>query len=144
MQVFWFWVIQLPGWMLFAYLLVAQCPAAVSYAFGVRLGTQEPEETVSAVGVAFWKGFAFADLVFYTPLLGFGLWGHAVGAEWAVPVLSAALAVTIYWPLVCLRAVQAARGAPGWSLPKETQYWIVLPVIAGWAVIALALILVAE
>ena len=139
MQTFWFWTIQLPGWMLFTYLLGAQCTAAVNYDFGVRWGTQEPEEKVSAVGVAFWKGFAFADLVFYTPVLGLGLLGHAFGAGWAVPVLGAALGVTIYWPVVSLRAVNAARGAPGWALPKEKQYWVLLPVIAGWGVIALAL-----
>ena len=68
-----FWIVQLPGWLLFAYLLVAQCAAAFSYSLGVRMGTQEPAERVSEVGVAFWKGFAGADLVFYTPSSASGL-----------------------------------------------------------------------
>ena len=75
-----FWVIQLPGWLLFAYLVAAQCTAAVSYAFGVRLGTQEPAERITEVGVAFFKGYAGADLLFYVPLLGIGLAGQAAQA----------------------------------------------------------------
>ncbi len=72
----WFWLIQGPGWLLFAYLMLAQCTAAISYSLGVRMGTQEPAERVSDVGVAFWKGYAGADLVFCTPLLGLGLEGQ--------------------------------------------------------------------
>lgn len=48
--------------------------------------------------------------------------------------LIAAMGITVYWPIVCLAAVVAARGAPGWSLPKESDYWVVLPVIALWGV----------
>lgn len=132
-----FWVIQLPGWLLFTYLLIAQCTAAVSYAFGVRMGTQEPAEAVTEVGTAFWKGFAGADLVFYTPLLGLGLIGHLYGTAWANVVLSAACGISIYWPIVCLWSIRAARNAPGWHLPKERQYWIVLPLIALWGSIGL-------
>lgn len=128
-----FWIIQIPGWLLFGYLAIAQGLSAVSYDLGVRMGTQEPADRVTEVGVAFWWAFAAADLVFYTPLLGVALVGHWVGAAWAMPVLAAALGITVYWPLTCLAAVYRARGAPGWSLPKEMQYWIVLPLIAGWA-----------
>ena len=132
-----FWFIQLPGWALFFYLVYAQCPAAIRYEWGVRMGTQEPVERITEVGKAFWWGLALADLLFYTPLLGIGLAGQAFGSTWALPVLAAALGVTVYWPVACLAAVAAARGAPGWSLPKERDYWIVLPVIAGWAGLAL-------
>lgn len=48
-----FWIIQLPGWLLFVYLLVAQCTAAIRYSLGVRMGTQEPAGRVTEVGVAF-------------------------------------------------------------------------------------------
>ncbi len=135
-----FWVIQLPGWLLFAYLVAAQCTAAVSYAFGVRLGTQEPAERITEVGVAFFKGYAGADLLFYVPLLGIGLAGQAAQAAWSTVVLSAALGVTVYWPIACLWTVRAARGAAGWDLPKEGQYWVVLPAIAGWGAVALLLL----
>ena len=136
-----FWVIQVPGWLLFAYLVVAQCTAAVSYALGVKMGTQEPAERITDVGVAFFKGYAGADLIFYVPLLGLGLFGHAVGASWSAILLGAALGITVYWPIACLWTVSAARGAKGWDLPKEEQYWMVLPIIGGWAALGLVLIL---
>ena len=136
-----FWVIQVPGWLLFAYLVVAQCTAAVSYALGVKIGTQEPAERITDVGVAFFKGYAGADLIFYVPLLGLGLFGHAVGALWSAILLGAALGITVYWPIACLWTVSAARGAKGWDLPKEEQYWMVLPIIGGWAALGLVLIL---
>ena len=136
-----FWIVQLPGWMLFVYLVVAQCLSALNYSLGVRMGTQEPAEQVTDVGVAFFKGFAGADLVFYTPLLGVGLVGHFRDAVWSDLILGAALGITIYWPIVCLWAVRAARGATGWELPKEAQYWVVLPMISLWGVVAMAVLL---
>jgi hypothetical protein len=136
-----FWTIQLPGWMLLAYLLVAQCTAAISYSLGIKMGTQEPADRVTEVGVAFWKGYAGADLIFYTPLLGIALIGHYLRTSWAEPALAAALGVTVYWPIACLWTVKAARGAKGWHLAKEAQYWVVLPIIASWGVVALILLL---
>ncbi|MCP4098688.1 MAG: hypothetical protein GY748_20870 [Planctomycetaceae bacterium] len=135
-----FWIIQGPGWALFTYLVVAQCVAAFSYDLGVRMGTQEPSNQVTQVGVALFWGFAFADLIFYTPLLGVGLVAHWIGTNWAVAALAAALGTTIYWPVTCLATIWKARGAEGWNLPKESQYWVVLPIIAGWATIALILV----
>jgi hypothetical protein len=136
-----FWIVQVPGWLLFLYLVVAQCTSALSYTLGVKMGTQEPAERITEVGVAFFKGFAGADLVFYVPLLGFGLIGHYLGAVWTDLILGAALGVSIYWPVTCLWAVRAAKGAPGWALPKEAQYWIVLPVITLWAAVAMTVML---
>tara|TARA_R110000787_G_C13328884_1_gene437178 strand:- start:106 stop:552 length:447 start_codon:yes stop_codon:yes gene_type:complete len=136
-----FWTIQLPGWLLFAYLLVAQCTAAISYSLGVKMGTQEPAQRVTEIGVAFWKGYAGADLVFYTPLLGIALVGHFLRTSWADLSLAAALGVTVYWPIACLWTVKAARGAKGWDLPKEAQYWVVLPIIASWGAVGLILLL---
>ncbi|HCI07157.1 MAG TPA: hypothetical protein DE314_07335 [Sulfitobacter sp.] len=88
-------LIQIPGWALFLYLAVAQCPAAISYKLGIRMGTQEPPEIVTEVGAALFWGFAVADLVFYVPLLGLGLVGHLLGADWFPLVLGAALGITL-------------------------------------------------
>ena len=129
---FGFWALQIPGWLLVTYLIYAQAISAVDYGLGVRMGTQEPAEQISAVGVAFWYGFAFADLVFYIPLLAAGLIGLSIGARWGRAVAAAAFGITVYWPIVCLAAVVDARGAPGWNLSNETEYWIVLPLIAVW------------
>jgi hypothetical protein len=137
-----FWIIQVPGWLLVLYLVVAQCISAFDYSLGVRMGTQEPAERITDVGVAFFKGFAGADLV-YAPMLAIGLVGHSWGAAWSGPILGAALGITVYWPIVCLRAVRAARGTAGWDLPKEAQYWVVLPCICLWGTVAMT-VLVAQ
>ncbi len=139
-----FWIIQIPGWLLFIYLVIAQCTAAFSYKLGVRMGTQEPATQITAVGAALFWAFAFADLVFYTPLLGLGLVGHLLGSSWSTLVLGAALGVTVYWPIASLATVAAARNAPGWSLPKERQYWLVLPLITLWGIIGLITLAVVQ
>lgn len=43
--------------------------------------------------------------------------------------------------VVCLAAVVDARGARDWSLPGETGYWIVLPLVALWGVVGLRILL---
>ena len=132
-----FWIIQCPGWLLLSYLVYAQAIPAFDYDLGIAMGTQEPAERVTAVGVAFWYGFALGDAVFYIPLLLAGLIGMARGWHWGRGAMIAAMGITVYWPIVCLVAIATARGAPGWILPKESEYWIVLPIIAAWAAWAL-------
>lgn len=77
----WWWL-QVPGWLLLAYLVYAQAIPAFDYELGVRMGTQESAERITAVGAAFWYGFAFADLVVYIPLLAAGLIGQWRGYPW--------------------------------------------------------------
>ena len=92
---------------------------------------------ITSVGAAFWYGFALGDLVVYIPLLVLGLVGHWRRRAWSRVVLGGALGITVYWPVVCLAAVVAARGAPGWELEGESAYWMVLPAIAmGWYQVA--------
>ena len=52
-----FWAIQIPGWLLMVYLIYAQGIPALNYQWGVNMGTQEPAETITEVGAAFWYGF---------------------------------------------------------------------------------------
>jgi hypothetical protein len=127
-----FWILQGPGWLLLAYLIVAQGVSALDYRLGVTMGTQESADVITEVGVAFWYGFAFGDLVIYIPLLAVGLIGQWFHRVWTDVVLIAALGITAYWPVVCLAAVVAARGSEGWLLSNETGYWLVLPVITMW------------
>ena len=127
-----FWLLQVPGWLLLFYLIYAQAIPAFSYDIGVAMGTQESAEQITEVGTAFWYGFAFGDLVTYIPLLTIGLIGHLIRKTWGYVILSAALGITIYWPVVCLAAVVAARDATGWNITNETPYWIVLPLIVFW------------
>ncbi len=132
------WIL-IPGWLLLAYLVVAQAIPAFDYELGVRMGTQEPAERITEVGAAFWYGFAFADLVIYIPVLALGLFGFGAGRPWSHLALGAALGITVYWPVVVLATAMAARGAAGWDI-DEAQYWVVLPLIATWALNCLVLL----
>jgi hypothetical protein len=127
-----FWSIQGPGWLLLAYLVYAQAIPAFDYDLGITMGTQESAEQISDVGVAFWYGFAFGDLVTYIPILAMGLIGCWLGRMWGHMLLAAAFGITVYWPVVCLAAVVDARDAAGWNLTGEAAYWVVLPLIALW------------
>jgi hypothetical protein len=127
-----FWWVQGPGWLLFIYLIYAQAIPAFDYDLGVAMGTQESAQQITAVGVAFWYGFAFADLLIYIPFLALGLVGYWSGKMWGRVLLGAALGITVYWPVVCLAAVVAARDATGWNLENEMEYWMVLPLITLW------------
>lgn len=127
-----FWWVQGPGWLLFVYLIYAQAIPAFDYDIGVAMGTQESAQQITAVGVAFWYGFAFADLLIYIPFLALGLVGYWSGKMWGRVLLGAALGITVYWPVVCLAAVVAARDATGWNLENEMEYWMVLPLITLW------------
>jgi len=133
------WWLQIPGWLLLAYLVYAQAIPAFDYELGVRMGTQESAQTITEVGAAFWYGFAFSDLVIYIPLLGIGLIGQLLAFPWWRVVLSAALGITVYWPVVVLATAVDARDASGWNI-DETDYWIVLPIIAVWALFGLILL----
>ena len=127
-----FWILHIPGWLLVLYLIYAQAIPAFDYELGISMGTQESADIISDVGVAFWYGFAFGDLVIYIPLLVFGLLGHWFKRNFGYVLLSASLGITVYWPIVCLAAVVSARDATGWNLESEVEYWIVLPVITVW------------
>ena len=127
-----FWMIQVPGWLLFIYLVLAQGVAAFDYELGVQMGTQDPAEAITEVGTAFFYGFALGDLLIYIPILLAGLIGHLRAKPWGMIVLSAGLGITVYWPVVCLITVVDARDAAGWDIASETPYWIVLPLIALW------------
>ncbi len=129
-----FWFVQVPGWLLLVYLVIAQGVPAFGYELGVRMGTQEPAATITEVGTAFWYGFALGDLLTYIPILLAGLVGHMLARPWGRMLLAAALGITIYWPIVCLVTVVDAREAAGWNLSDETPFWIVLPLIALWGV----------
>ena len=128
-----FWFLQVSGWALLCYLFYAQAISAFSYDLGVQMGTQESADQITEVGAAFWYGLAFGDLLVYMPLLAVGLIGLWLESSWARVILGSALGITVYWPVVSLATVVAARDADGWSLPNETDYWIVLPVIVLWA-----------
>lgn len=129
-----FWSLHIPGWLLLVYLVYAQAIPAFDYDLGVRMGTQESAEITTEVGTAFWYGFALGDLLIYIPPLTGGLIGHARGTRWGDTMMTAALDITVYWPIVSLVSVVKAQGAPGWHLTDISAYCVVLSVITAWAV----------
>jgi hypothetical protein len=131
--------LQIPGWLLLAYLVYAQAIPAFDYQLGVRMGTQESAQRITEVGAAFWYGFAFSDLVIYIPLLAAGLVGHGLRRPWWKEVMGAALGITVYWPVVVLATAVDARDASGWEI-DEASYWLVLPLIACWALVSIVLL----
>ena len=136
-----FWALQIPGWLLLIYLIYAQGISAFDYQLGVAMGTQEPVEVVTEVGVAFWYGFAVGDILIYIPILCVGLIGHLRRAHWGRIALAAALGITVYWPVVSLAALVDARGAAGWNVSSEMPYWVVCLLIAAWGACGLWLIM---
>jgi hypothetical protein len=133
---------QIPGWLLLVYLVVAQGITAFNYEIGVSMRTQEPAELITEVGTAFWYGFAFEDLVFYIPVLLVGLIGRIRGTQWGRTAMAAALGITVYWPIVCLAAMVDARGASGWKFTNETPVWVVLTLISAWGVWGLITVMI--
>ncbi len=135
-----FWLLQIPGWILLLWLIIAQGVSAFSYELGVSMGSQEPAASITEVGAAFWYGFAFGDLIIYIPLLATGLVAHWRASRLSPVVLGGALGITIYWPIVCLAALVDARGAPGWQIASEISYWIVCLLVAAWGTLGLWLL----
>lgn len=70
-----FWLLILVGMLLAIMLLVGQTLALFNYELAIELGLQETEAEVGKVGIGFAKGFAFADTVFYLPILIVGIIG---------------------------------------------------------------------
>ncbi len=138
------WLLQATGWLFLVYLTYAQLIPVFDYQLGVEMGTQESVEQVTEVGVAYWKGFAFGDLVIYAPLHLAGLIGHLLRRRWGRVALAAALGITVYWPIVSLAALHSARGVEGWALGSPIKFWIVLPIITLWGVWGLWVLLQEE
>lgn len=124
-------VLQAGGLALLAFVLVGQTGALLNYEWTVAAGLQESADQVTPVGVAFNIGFAVADTLVYVPLLVAGLAGLWLGHPWGRLAMAAALGITAYWPIVCLRAIYEAAGAPGFAFSRQTIYAaLLLPVMA--------------
>ena len=107
-------------------LLLGQTMSFIDYNFTVVLGLQESKEIVGEMGVAVNKGFGVADTIIYTPLLLAGLIGFWKRERWGLWALGGALAITAYWPLVCLFFLFFAKGSPGFNFSSYLSYTIIL------------------
>ena len=127
-----FWFLVIIGCLLNILYIVGQTVCIFAYDWTVSLGLQDSVEAVTPVGVAFSRGFGIGDTLLYIPLFMIGIVGLIRRTALGMYALFGALAVTVYWPIVCLGAVYMAKGAPGWKLTTYTEYTAVLPLIAAY------------
>ena len=118
------------GIVLNIFFVAGQTLSLIDHDLTVSLGLQESKEEMSDVGIAFAKGFAFSDTVFYIPLFLIGIVGLLKGRPWGTFSMFGALAVTVYWPVVHLFAIYAGKSSMHLSSAKYLSYSIILPLIA--------------
>lgn len=111
------------------WFILGQALSVFFYEFTVSLGLQDSVNDVTPVGVAFNRGFGLADALFYIPLLIFGIVLLLRRKKAGIYIMFSAMAITVYWPIVCLSAVYFARGASGWNLTAYAEYTVILTVI---------------
>ena len=118
------------GVILSVLLFAGQTLCLFNYGLIVGLGLQESIKEVGPVGIAYAKGFGFGDTVIYLPLLLTGIYGLLKNYRWGIYAMLAAMAITSYWPLVCLYAVFVDRIAITLTADKYITYAILLPLIS--------------
>jgi hypothetical protein len=123
------WILMIGGTLLFFELLLGQTLAFISYDLPVSIGLQEAKEIVGEMGVAVNKGFGVGDTIVYVPLLVIGLAGLWARKMWGVFAMAGVMAITAYWPMVCLFLLVFAKGTPGFHFTSYTSYTIVLTLI---------------
>ena len=129
-----FWFLTCIGILLNVVYLLGQTMAVINYDFTVSVGLQEPLEKITEIGVALNKGFGLGDTVFYIPLFVIGIIGLFKKSALGLYSMFGAMAITVYWPIVCLSTVFFAKGAKGWHFTDYTSYSILLSLIAIYGV----------
>jgi hypothetical protein len=124
-----FWILIGFGILLSLLLLFGQTLALIDYDLTVTLGLQESVTEVGKVGIAYAKGFGFGDTVIYLPLLVAGIIGLLKNKNWGYFLMFGALAITSYWPLVCLYAVFSDTVAITLTPDEYLSYSILLTLI---------------
>lgn len=109
--------------------LLGQTMAVIDYDFTVSIELQEPVEELTEVGVAMNKGFGLGDTLIYIPLLVFGIIGLIKRKYWGFFTMTGAMAITAYWPIVCLSTLFFAKGAQGFNYKDYTSVSIILLLI---------------
>ena len=107
--------------------LAGQTLGVFNYDAAVSIGMQESEEEIGKVGIAFAKGFGFADAIFYIPLLLLGIIGLLKNKKWGEYSMFGAMAITVYWPIVHLYAIFIERN----FINLHTEKYFLYPIILG-------------
>ena len=124
-----FWVLIYGSLFLVLLFLLGQTVSLFDYDMVAGWGLQEPVDEVSPVGVAFLKGYALGDTLFYIPLFLLGVLGLLRRRKWGVFAMTGALAISVYWPITVLYAVFIGRDAMTLPAEKYLVFSIFLPLI---------------
>ena len=125
-----FWILIAIGILLNIMYLMGQTMAIINYDFAVSIGLQEPLNEITEIGVALNKGFGFGDTFFYIPLFIVGIVGLFRKSTFGLYAMLGAMAITVYWPMVCLSTLFFAKGAQGWYFTDYVSYTVLLSFIA--------------
>jgi hypothetical protein len=124
-----FWVLITVASILVVMFLAGQTLGVFNYDLAVSIGMQESENEIGKVGIAFAKGFGFADTVINIPLLVIGIIGLLKEKRWGKYTMFGGLAISVYWPLVHLYAIFIDRASITLLPEKYIYYPIVLSLI---------------
>ena len=124
-----FWILISVGLLLLVFLLVGQTFALINYEAAVANGLQETVQEIGEVGIAFAKGFAFADTLIYIPFLLLGIVGLIKRKKWGIYLMFACCAISVYWPLVHLYAIYIGKNAIVLDPEKYISFPITLSLI---------------
>jgi len=107
----------------------------INYDFTVALGLQESENDIGIFGVAVNKSFGVGDTLVYVPLLFAGLIGLWLRKKWGIFLMICALAITMYWPVVCIFIILFSNTLPGFNYPNlhiTIMLLILITIYGGW------------
>ena len=125
-----FWILIVVGIILSLMFLAGQTLSLFNHDLTVSLGLQESKEEIGKIGIAFAKGFAFADTAAYLPLLMIGIIGLLKRKTWGLFSMFGAMAISVYWPLVHLYAIWIDTKSIQLNPEKYVSYSIILPLIS--------------
>ena len=111
--------------------LAGQTLGVFNYDAAVSIGMQESEEEIGKVGIAFAKGFGFADTIIYIPLLLLGIIGLLKNQKWGKYSMFGAMAITVYWPIVHIYAIFIEKTA----INLHPEKYLIYPIILGLIII---------
>lgn len=124
-----FWILISIASVLVAMFLAGQTLGVFNYNLAVSIGMQESESEIGKIGIAFAKGFGFADTVIYIPLFLVGIIGLLKNKRWGKYSMFGALAISVYWPIVHLYAIFIDRISITLNPEKYISYPIILSLI---------------
>ncbi len=110
--------------------LAGQTLSMIDCELATSFGLNEPKEQLTKLGLALNKEFGFADVFVYLPLLIVGIIFLIKKSTMGFFAMCAAMAITIYWPVVSMSTLFYAKGAPGFTFDDFLSYSIFLSIIA--------------